>query len=106
MRQMKVFLFARLRRLYYRCCYRGKEYGLSTWQTSTGAEVDAIIETPTEVIPVEIKWTESPSPRDARHVETFIKLHQKFSNRGYVVCRCPRRQQLTDNVKAIPWNEF
>jgi len=25
---------------------------------------------------------------------------------GYVVCRCPRRQQLTDRVLAMPWNEF
>lgn len=95
-----------LTELYYRCRCHGKEYRLSTWQTSTGAEVDAIIETPAEVIPVEVKWTESPSPRDAQHIETFIRLHQKFSNRGYVVCRCPSRQQLTDHVIAIPWDEF
>ena len=92
--------------LYYRARYMGKGYGVSTWSTTTGAEVDAIVETPDEAIPVEVKWTESPSPRDAQHVETFIRLHSTMSRRGYVVCRCPARQQLTDNVVAIPWSEF
>lgn len=95
-----------LAELYYRARYMGKGYGVSTWSTATGAEVDAIVETPEEAIPVEVKWTENPSPRDARHVETFIELHSTFSHRGYVVCRCPERQRLTDNVTAIPWNEF
>ena len=57
-------------------------------------------------IKVEVKWTETPSPRDAAHVETFLNLHGEYGNRGYVVCRCSRRQQLTDKVTAIPWNEF
>ena len=95
-----------LTELYYRCCYMGKGYRLSTWQTSTGAEVDAIIETPGRAIPVEIKWTENPSPRDAQHVQTFLNLHRSFSHRGYVICRCPRRQQLTEKVTALPWDKF
>ncbi len=92
--------------LHSRCACLGKGYKLSTWSTATGAEVDAIIETPEEVLPVEVKWTESPSPRDAQHVETFLGLHSDLARRGYVVCRCAKKQQLTDNVTAIPWNEF
>ncbi|MFZ2654765.1 MAG: AAA family ATPase [Victivallales bacterium] len=92
--------------LYYRCLYMGAGYRLSTWRTATGAEVDAVIETPDEVIPVEIKWTDHPLQRDARHLETFIELHGKFTHRAYLVCRCPNRQKLTENVTAIPWNEF
>ena len=95
-----------LTELYYRCRYLGKQYKLSTWQTSTGAEVDGIIETPDETIPVEIKWTESPSPGDARHIEKFLALHRGFGHRGYLICRCSRKQQLTANVTAIPWNKF
>ena len=95
-----------LTELYYRCRAHGTGYRLSTWQTTTGAEVDAIVETPAETIPVEIKWTERPSPRDAQHVETFIASHRSFSRRGYVICRCPGRQQLTKRVTAIPWSEF
>lgn len=95
-----------LNELICRCRYAGRGYRLSTWHTSTGAEVDGVIETPTEVIPVEVKWTDRPSPSDARHVETFIKLHGTLANRGFVVCRAPRKQKLTEHVIAIPWNEF
>ena len=92
--------------LHYRARYMGKGYGVATWSTTSGAEVDAIVETPEEAIPVEVKWTGHPSVRDAQHVETFIGLHSTISHRGYIVCRCPARQQLTEHVTAIPWNEF
>ena len=95
-----------LAELYSRSRYLGREYRLSTWRTPTGVEVDAVVETPSEVIPVEVKWTDHPSPRDARHVNTFLDLHPDLARRGYVVCRCPKRQQLDERVIALPWNEF
>ncbi len=95
-----------LAELYNRCRYSGSDHRLSTWTTATGAEVDAVVETPDGVVPVEIKWTDSPTPRDARHVETFLDLHAKEAKAGYVVCRCPHRQSLTGRVTALPWDEF
>jgi predicted AAA+ superfamily ATPase len=95
-----------LAELYYRCRYAGQGHQLSTWTTATGAEVDAVVETPENVIPVEIKWTDSPTPRDAQHVETFLDLHGGLAKTGYVVCRCSRKQALTRRVTALPWNEF
>jgi uncharacterized protein len=95
-----------LTELYYRCRYRGEGYRLTTWQTPLAEEVDAIVEAPDEAIPVEVKWTDKPSVHDAKHVEKFLALHADLSKRGYVVCRCPRRQKLTDRVTALPWNEF
>jgi len=95
-----------LAELYYRCLYRGQGYRLSTWRTATGAEVDAVVETPDDVIPIEIKWSESPSQRDARHLDTFLDLHTGMATRGYIVCRCPRRQKLTERITAVPWAEF
>ena len=95
-----------LAELYHRCRYAGSDHRLSTWTTATGAEVDAVVETPDGAVPVEIKWTDSPTPRDARHVETFLDLHPREARAGYVVCRCPRRQALTGRVTALPWDEF
>ena len=92
--------------LYYRVLYCGRGFGLWTWRTATGAEVDLVVETPDELIPVEIKWSDRPRPTDARHVETFISLHEDRSRRGFVVCRTPQRQQLTARVTALPWDEF
>ena len=92
--------------LFYRCQYRGRDYKLSTWRTSTGAEVDAVIETPDEVIPIEIKWTDSPQIKDIRHLEKFLDLHQNLAKRGYLVCRVDKIRKLSDKVMAIPWNQF
>ncbi len=95
-----------LSELYYRCVYHSAGHKISTWRTSSGAEIDAVIETPDECIPIEVKWTKSPTPRDARHLKTFIKLHSDVSNRGFIVCRTPRKIKLAENIIALPWNEF
>ena len=92
--------------LFYRCQYRGRGHTLSTWRTPTGVEVDAVVETPNELVPIEIKWTDSPRSADARHVEKFIDAHSDKSSKGFVVCRTPHKQQLSARVTALPWDEF
>ncbi len=92
--------------LFARCVYLGKGYRLSFWKTVSGAEVDVIITTPKEVIPVEIKWTISPGKNDARPIEIFLNEYKKISRRGFVVCRTPYKLQLTEKITAIPWQEL
>ncbi len=75
------------------------------WRDQAGAEVDWIVERENQFIPVEVKWTQNPSSRDARHVHAFIQEYTN-SSRGYVICRIPRAQKLTDTVTALPWNEL
>jgi predicted AAA+ superfamily ATPase len=91
--------------LCHRCMAAGAGYSVQSWRTAGGAEVDVVLRTPGATIPVEIKWTENPRPPDARHVETFLDLHSD-AQKGYVVCRTPIRQALSDRVTALPWNEF
>lgn len=79
---------------------------VSFWRTVTGAEVDFVWEGRKEDIPIEVKWTENPRPEDARHLETFLDVYPGRARRALVVCRTPRRQQLTERVLAIPWNEL
>jgi predicted AAA+ superfamily ATPase len=92
--------------LYYRCLCRGTGFGISTWRTSTGAEVDVVLHAGEEVIPIEIKWAERPNPSDARHVETFLDLNKGKAHRGYVICRSATRQKLSERVTALPWDVF
>ena len=92
--------------LFYRCQCHGRAYKLSTWRTTTGAEIDAVVETPDEVIPVEIKWTDSPQTKDIRHLERFLELHQDLAHRGYLVCRVDKTRKLSDRILAIPWDRF
>jgi predicted AAA+ superfamily ATPase len=92
-------LFARIR-------YLGRGYRLSFWRTSDGAEVDFVLETPKEAIPIEVKYTSNPRPEDARQIEHFLRRYGKFAKRGLVVCRVSREEMLTRNVKAIPWHNL
>jgi len=85
-----------------RCSGRGHD--VSFWRAASGAEVDFVWESPTEDVPIEVKWTDKPRPSDARHLETFLDLHPSRTSRGLVVCRAPAPQQLTDRVTAIPWH--
>jgi len=92
--------------LLHRCSYLGREYKLSFWKTVTGVEVDLILEKPGETIPIEVKWTDSPSYNDAKSLEIFLDANPKISSRGFVVCRTPHRIQLTKRVTAIPYAEL
>lgn len=71
-----------------------------------GAEVDFIVEHEGELTPIEVKWTERPSPGDARHLVTFLNENPKRAQRGLVVCRCTRPMQLHERVMAIPWSSL
>ena len=79
---------------------------ISFWRTVSGAEVDFVWETPKEHVPIEVKWTERPRPEDARHLEVFLDAYPRRAKRGLVVCRVASRQQLTDRVIAVPWDEL
>lgn len=76
---------------------------LSYFRTRDGMEIDYILEWEGRLIPIEVKWTENPDPKDARHLRTFLSEHASDASQGYVVCRCPRPAKLAANVTAIPW---
>ncbi len=75
---------------------------LRFWRDPDGPEIDWVIEENGCYLPVEVKWTDSPSSSDCRHLETFIKEYPQASE-GFVVCRCPRRMRVSEHVTAIPW---
>ena len=87
-----------------RAGYLGRAHRVSFWRTTYGVEVDFVWESPREDIPIEVKWTARPRPSDARHLETFLDEFPARARRGLLLCRCARPQQLTDRVRAIPWD--
>lgn len=89
-----------------RAAYAGREHSVSFWRTSYGVEVDFVWEAPGADLPIEVKWTARPRPADARHLETFLDEHPRRARRGLLVCRCPEPQQLTERVRAIPWQRL
>ena len=92
--------------LFNRINYLGRQYRLYFWRTVSGAEVDVILETPKELIPIEVKWTDNPRPADARHLHSFLAEFPRRAKRGFIVCRAPRRLQMSERVTAIPWQDM
>jgi predicted AAA+ superfamily ATPase len=87
--------------IWKRLQYTG-EGQLHYFRTKDGAEVDFIVEVKGGLIPLEVKWTRTPAPRDVTHLNYFLKEHPK-AKKGYVICRCPRPAQLTESITALPW---
>ncbi|MGB4587223.1 MAG: ATP-binding protein [Rectinemataceae bacterium] len=79
---------------------------LAYYRTTDGAEIDFIVENSEEIIPIEVKWTESPGVRDARHLRTFIREHSPRCKRGIIISRCPHKLALDENIIALPWWEL
>jgi len=87
----------------HRFLYAGRAYRLSFWRTAHGADVDYVLETPEETIPIEVKSTESPSAADTKHLTLFLDTYPRKARRAFLVCRCRAPQRLTDRVEAVPW---
>lgn len=88
--------------LWKRLQYLG-EGRLGYLRTKAGSEVDWIVEAGRVVVPIEVKWTDRPSARDARHLRAFLDEQGRRAPRGYLVCRCPRPMLIAPRVMAIPW---
>jgi predicted AAA+ superfamily ATPase len=73
-------------------------------RTKAGAEVDFIVEQRGRLTPIEVKWTENPSPHDARHLLTFLAEHPREAKRAFIVCRCRHPLEIDERVLAIPWH--
>lgn len=80
-----------------------KSYKIYFWRTSGGAEVDLIIDLGTSVIPIEIKAARSITGSDLKGLKSFLKEYSKQAKVGYVITLGERKEQLTDNIVAVPW---
>jgi predicted AAA+ superfamily ATPase len=77
---------------------------LKFWRDPEGPEVDWVIVSEDCWLPVEVKWSDAPSERDARHLETFLSEYAK-AKEALIVCRTPRPFRVTPRVTAVPWQE-
>jgi predicted AAA+ superfamily ATPase len=73
-------------------------------RTKDGAEVDFVIERGNRLTPIEVKYTEHPTLRDARQLLVFLEEKPKAASTGYVICRAPRPLRLHEKIIAIPWS--
>lgn len=72
------------------------------WRDCTGIEVDWILNRNEQLLPIEVKWTQNPLVRDAKHLETFLNEYSE-ATKGYVVCQVSQPQMLSEKIEAISW---
>lgn len=74
------------------------------WRDPDGPEVDWVIEQQGKYLPIEVKLSERPTERDARHVRVFMKEYR--ASRGLIVCTAPRPMVVAPGVTAVPWPDL
>ena len=82
--------------------YYGEEPALYYWSTSSGSKVDLVIETQDQLIPVEIKQSETPRPEMAKEIVNFQKDFKGKAVKGYVIHPGQTTLPLGTGVMALP----
>jgi uncharacterized protein len=75
---------------------------LAHWRTSTGAEVDFVIESPGSLLPIEVKAAERIRADDARHLKTFLGDYREATG-GLLLYTGDRVITLDRGIVAAPW---
>ncbi|MBS0634725.1 MAG: ATP-binding protein [Verrucomicrobia bacterium] len=78
---------------------------LMFWRDANGPEVDWVLRYGNSLLPIEVKWTDSPSFRDAKHLVLFMRENSS-AQKGYVICQTPINQKLDTNIEAISWKNL
>jgi predicted AAA+ superfamily ATPase len=86
--------------------HRGQDSQIYFWRTSTGTEVDIVIETGNKLVPVEVKLSATPRPSMAASIKTFRVDFGDKAMPGYVVHPGDVRLPLGSNVTALPFSEL
>lgn len=83
--------------------HRGEEPRVYFWRTSTGTEVDILVETGGKIVPIEVKLSATPRPAMAKGI---VALRADLGGRavpGYVVHPGDIQLPLAPGVTALPF---
>lgn len=75
---------------------------LHHWRLGSGQEVDFVLEEGRQLLPVEVKASQSAGTGDARHLRTFRERHAN-APRGLLVSCDSEIRALGEGVIACPW---
>jgi len=73
------------------------------WRTTTGEEVDFVIETAGKLLPIEIKATARPRLADAAKLRSFRSEYGKQSRAGLLLHTGTQVEWITSDVLSAPW---
>jgi len=73
------------------------------WRTTSGTEVDFVVETPERLLPIEVKATTRPRLGDIRHLRTFRAEYAGRCRSGLLLHGGDTIEWLAPDVLAVPW---
>jgi uncharacterized protein len=85
---------------------RGEEPQIYFWRTSTGVEVDIVVEKAGKLVPIEVKLSATPRPAMAESIITFQRDFGAKAAAGYVIHPGDVRLPLSSSITAIPFADL
>ncbi len=76
---------------------------LGYWRTTTGEEVDFVIEADGKLLPIEVKATTRPRLADCSHLRSFRAEYGKKARSGLLLHGGETLEWLSADVLAAPW---
>ena len=76
---------------------------LGYWRTTTGEEVDLIVEAQGRLLPIEIKTTGKPRLADTAHLRSFRAEYDKKARAGLLLHTGTTLDWIAPDVLAAPW---
>jgi len=101
-----IFETAVLSEVYKALWHRGLEPRLHFWRTSTGVEVDFLVEHGGRVVPIEAKLSSTPRPAMADGIDRLRMDLGERVEAGWVVHPGEIRLPLRPGVTALPFSMF
>ncbi len=101
-----IFETAVITEIYKTLLHRGEEPQLYFWRTSTGVEVDLLIEHNQRLVPIEIKQSATPRPEMANGIKSLRKDLGKQAGPGYVIHPGDIQLPLGEQIFSFPFKEL
>jgi predicted AAA+ superfamily ATPase len=101
-----IFETAVITEVFKTLTHRGEESRLHFWRTAQGDKVDLVVETGTQLIPVEIKLAATPHPGMAKGILAFQEALGSKAGAGWVIHPGEVRLPLAPRVSALPFAEL
>jgi len=89
-----------------RIIHQGIEPQLYFWRTSTGTEVDIVVDVAGKLIPLEVKLSATPRPTMASSIKLFREDFADRAAPGYVVHPGDVRLPLGSETTALPFEDL
>ncbi len=78
---------------------------ITHFRDHNGPEIDYILQYQNQYVPIEIKYTDSPKEKDARHLKQFLEEHPSVKT-AYIICTTPKPFVITPKIIALPWQQL